>query len=426
VSLISIKLQPTTYNLQLMATDFLTKWINFWVFLFSVTVLSYSGHGGQSAIVLMLTMFFVAIARRKDSLKFKLENEEKVFVYLIFTFWILQLFGILYQPEGYEFVNARAQLKSFDYPMRWLLLLPIFFLLRRYVVDWRVMAIGMSIGVFVSAGIATYQVYVLGMGRAYGASNHPIPFAELMVVADLLLWMLMIYAWNNGNKIISFILLVASLAGFYGSLLSVTRGAWLAYILMIVIWLIYMLKKGYSNKGSFFSKPVIARLLLAILVFYTVSQTDQYKVLQSRTVGTINNLSEGGYNAATGSRLEIYQDSFRVIKQHLFGIGTDNFSAIKSKGASHAHNEILNLWVENGIQGVIILLLLLGYVFKFFYKNLKHANDLVSVYAACGLMLIVSYMIFGFSQAVFSHHQTLIFFIFYLYFFTAQIFAIKD
>jgi O-antigen ligase len=83
------------------------------------------------------------------------------------------------------------------------------------------------------------------------------------------------------------------------------------------------------------------------------------------------------------------------------------------------------LWVENGIQGVIILLLLLGYAFKVFYKNLKHSNDLVSVYAACGLMLIVSYMIFGFSQAVFSHHQTLIFFIFYLYFFIAQIFVIK-
>ncbi len=206
-----------------MASDFLTKWINFWVFLFSITVLSYSGHGGQSAIVLLLTMLYVFIAKRKESTSFTLYKEEKIFLYLVFLFWLLQLFGILYQPEGYEFENARAQLKSFDYPMRWLLLLPVFFLLRRYIVDWRVVAIGMSIGVFVTVAIATHQVYVLGLDRAYGASNHPIPFAELMVVADLLLWMLMIFAWNNGNKIISFILLVASLAGFYGSLLSVTR-----------------------------------------------------------------------------------------------------------------------------------------------------------------------------------------------------------
>ena len=411
-----------------MATDFLTKWINFWVFLFSVTVLSYSGHGGQSAIVLLLTMLYVFIAKRKESKNLTLHKEEKIFLYLVFVFWLLQLFGILYQPEGYEFENSRAQLKSFDYPMRWLLLLPVFFLLRRYLVDWRVMAIGMSIGVFISVAIATHQVYVLGLDRASGASNHTIPFSELMVAADLLLWMLMIYAWNNGNKIISFILLVASLAGFYGSLLSVTRGAWLAYVFMIAIWLLYMFKKSFSDRQHLFSTPIIVRLLLAVLVFYTVSQTNQYQVLQSRSIATINSLAAADYNSATGARLAIYQDSFKVIKQHPFGIGTDNFSAIKQSNNntfSQAHNELINLWVENGIQGVIILLLLLGYAFKVFYKHLKHSNDLVSVYAACGLILIVSYMIFGFSQAVFSHHQTLIFFIFYLYFFIAQIFVIK-
>jgi len=416
------------HNLQLMTTDFLTKWINFWVFLFSVTVLSYLGHGGQSAIVLLLTMLFIAIVKRKESTNFTLHKEEKVFVYLVFLFWLLQLFGILYQPEGYEFENTRAQLKSFDYPMRWLLLLPVFFLLRRYLVDWRVMAIGMSIGVFISVAIATQQVYILGIGRAQGASNHPIPFSELMVVADLLLWMLMIYAWNNGNKIVSFILLIASLAGFYGSLLSVTRGAWLAYVFMIVIWLLYMFKKSFSDRKHLFSIPIVARLLLAVLVFYIVSQTDQYQVLQSRTAVTINNLSVGGYNSATGNRVEIYQDAFEVIKQHPFGVGTDNFSAVKQSNNntySQAHNELINLWVENGIQGVIILLLLLGYAFKVFYKHLKNSNDLVSIYAACGLMLIVSYMIFGFSQAVFSHHQTLIFFIFYLYFFFSQIQFLK-
>jgi len=413
-----------------MATDFLTKWINFWVFLFSVTVLSYSGHGGQSAIVLLLTMLYVFIVKRKESTNLALHKEEKIFLYLVFVFWLLQLFGILYQPEGYEFENARAQLKSFDYPMRWLLLLPVFFLLRRYLVDWRVMAIGMSIGIFITVAIAMYQVLVLGISRAYGASNHPIPFSELMVTADLLLWMLMIYAWNNGNKIISFILLFASLAGFYGSLLSVTRGAWLAYVFMIAIWLLYMFKKSFSNRRHFFSTPTIARLLLAVLVFYAVSQTDQYQVLQSRTAGTIDSLSRNDYNSATGSRLTIYQDAFKIIKQYPFGIGTNNFLAIKqtnNKSYKHAHNELINLWVENGIQGVIILLLLLGYALKVFYRDLKHSNDLVSIYAACGIMLIVSYMIFGFSQAVFGgHHQTLIFFIFYLYFFFAQIFAIKQ
>jgi O-antigen ligase len=240
--------------------------------------------------------------------------------------------------------------------------------------------------------------------------------------------MLMVYAWNNGNKIISYILLVASLAGFYGSLLSVTRGAWLAYAFMIIIWLFYIFKNSFSDRRRLFSAPIVARLLLAGLVFFAVSQTSQYQVLKSRTAGTVNNLTEGSYNSATGARLVIYQDAFEVIKTHPFGIGTDNFLAIEQSNDnafSQAHNELINLWVENGIQGVITLLLLLGYALKVFYKNINHVNDLVSVYAACGLMLIISYMIFGFSQAIFSHHQTLIFFIFYLYFFFAQIQLLK-
>jgi len=410
-----------------MTDSFLTKWINFWVFLFSVTVLSYSGHGGQSAIVLLLTMFYIFIAKRKEAAGPVMHKEEKIFVYMVLVFWFLQLFGILYQPEGYEFKNIREQLKSFDYPMRWLLLLPVFFLLKRYIVDWRMVAIGMSIGVFISVGNAMYQVYILGSERAQGASNHLIPFAELMVAADLLLWMLMIYAWNKGNKFISFVLLFASLAGFYGSLLSVTRGAWLAYAFMIVIWLLYVFKKAFSNKGHIFSKPVVIRLLLAVLVFFAVSQTEQYQILKSRSTTTVDNLSKGEYGSATGNRIKIYQDAFKVIKQHPFGIGTDNFLAIKQSGIAYnqAHNELINLWVENGIQGVVTLLLLFGYMFIFFYRNLKHTNDLVNVYSACGLMLIVSYVIFGFSQAVFSHHQTLIFFIFYLYFFFAQIQILK-
>jgi O-antigen ligase len=189
-----------------------------------------------------------------------------------------------------------------------------------------------------------------------------------------------------------------------------------------------MFKKSFSDRRHPFSIPIIVRLLLAVLVFYTVSQTNQYQVLQSRSIATINSLAAADYNSATGARLAIYQDSFKVIKQYPFGIGTDNFSAIKQSNNntfSQAHNELVNLWVENGIQGVITLLLLLGYALKVFYKNLKNANDLVSVYAACGLMLVVSYMIFGFSQAVFSHHQTLIFFIFYLYFFFTQIQLLK-
>jgi O-antigen ligase len=161
-------------------------------------------------------------------------------------------------------------------------------------------------------------------------------------------------------------------------------------------------------------------------VFFSVSQTEQYQTLKSRTQQTVSALSVGNYQEASSSRLNIYKDAVNHIKMQPFGIGTHNFKKIDPDGYKFtAHNQLLNIWVENGVQGVISFLLLIGFSFIFFWKNLKHTNKTIGVYASCGLMLIVSFGIFSQSQTVFDHHQTLLFFIFYLYFFFAQIHALN-
>ena len=101
-----------------------------------------------------------------------------------------------------------------------------------------------------------------------------------MVAADVLLWILMIFAWNNNNKLLATIILIASLVAFYGSLLSVTRGAWLVYIFLILSFVIYTLKRGISNMNYFFSKPILLRIFLAFIVFFLVAQTEQYNQSQ--------------------------------------------------------------------------------------------------------------------------------------------------
>ena len=404
----------------------LNKWISFLVFLFGVSVLSLPGHGGQSAIMLMLTMFYIVLSKHKDHNDYSLNNEEKFFFYLALVWFGWQFFGVLYQPLGYEFKDIETQLRALDNMSRWLLLLPVFFISRRYLINWKLLSLGISIGVLITVSVAHYEVYFLNINRAEGMSNHPIPFAGLMVVSDLLLWMLMIFAWNKGEKVLSYFLLFASIVAFYGSLLSVTRGAWLAYIFMILIWFAYVIKNSFTDKKHLFSRPILLRLLLAFIVFFAVSQTKQYEVLKSRTQNTVNALSNNDYQGASSSRLQIFKDTINHIEKYPFGIGTNNFTKIDPNGYTYnAHNQLLNIWVESGIQGVISFLLLVGYLFRFFWKNLNHPDELIGIYASSGLMLIGCYVIISQSQTVFDHHQPLIFFIFYLYFFFAQIQFLK-
>jgi hypothetical protein len=104
----------------------------------------------EAAIVLLLTMAYVFLTSKEDRSKYKLSRDETIFVALAILFWLLNLLITLFQPEGLEFDNARMALSAMDNPMRWLLMLPIFFLFRRHRLDLRVIAIGLSIGVFIT------------------------------------------------------------------------------------------------------------------------------------------------------------------------------------------------------------------------------------------------------------------------------------
>jgi len=460
------------------SNHYLTHWINFWVFVFCVAILGI-GRGGEAAIVLLLTMISVFFTSKEDRSKYKLSRDETIFVALVALFWLLNLLNTLFQPEGLEFDNARLALSAMDNPMRWLLMLPIFFLFRRHRLDWRVIAIGLSIGVFITVSIAMYQVYFLDYVRAPGGMNHPISFGEFMVAADLLLWALMIYAWNTNKKLLSTLLLIASLAAFYGSLLSVTRGAWLAYVFLILSFVIFALKRSMFNKYYLFSKPILLRIALALVVFFLVAQTDQYQTIKKRTAGTLAQASEGNFDSATGNRLVIYKLALEVGREFPFGVGPNNFrtggkaviimdamshedvtvrdqnhnlltqedilalynqptlnwhypylflESFNGDGSlrytsrfRHAHNEWLNVLTENGIAGVILLTLLFALPLKIFWQNLSHEDDLVAMYSYSGILLLISFAIFGQTQSVFSSHDVLIFFIFFLFLFLAQI-----
>lgn len=388
-------------------------------------MLSTDNHGGFVAGVLLMAGFLKLVAKKNNNNRGKLTASDKFFILLISIFFIIQLGGVLYQPESFEYTTIREKLRALDYPARWLLLLPVYFVFRRYFLIWWMLPLGLSIGAILAAGLAHGQVYVQGIERATGASNHYIPFAELMVVVDLLLWAFSIYAWNKGNKAFSVFLLFASLAAFYGSLLSVTRGAWLAYVTILVVYICYSVTGRKSQPRSLVTKSLVIRSALFLLILLAVAQTEQYQVMQERTTDTVVRLSVGDLDGATSGRQRIFAHAIDNVKNYPFGIGTDNFSY---QGKSHAHNELLNILVENGVQGLLAFLALMSFATFKFFQGLNKNKPLASLYATCGLILICSYAIFAMSQAVFSHNDTLMFFIllFYYFFGQQQVVALKE
>lgn len=452
----------------------LDHWINFWVFIFCLSVIAFKGHGGQAAIILILTMGYVFFSKELNWSKYKLSNDEKTFLIIILLFWILNIINSIYQPQGLEYESSRIALRSIDNPMRWILMLPLFFLFRRFKLDWRWISVGLSIGALFSVIVAAHEVYFLGANRAKSTMNHEITYGQIMVIVDIFLWIFMIFAWKKNKKIIAIILFVASLIAFYGSLLSITRGAWLVYIFLIIFFIAYTLRKGLSNWKYLFSKPILLRVFFAFIIFFMVSQTSHYKSIEERTLVVFNNASQGEFHKAAGGRVPLWKTAIKIAKYYPFGVGTDNYRnggkaiiineaknnkklIIKDNNSEilnhddlfgnvnnfgylqsfyedgtlqytsrwrHAHNEWLNVLAENGILGFILLTLIFIFPLRIFWKNLKNKNELVSTYSFSGILLIFSFAIFGQTQSVFTSHAALIFFIFFLYLFIGQIYRL--
>jgi O-antigen ligase len=462
--------------MQILSNKFLSQWVNFWVFIFCISVLSVRGHGGEAAIILLLTMGYIFVTNNNGKSRYRLTKDEIIFIALVMFFWLSNVLNTFHQPEGLEYESVRMAWRAIDNPMRWILMLPIYFLFRRFDLDWKIIAIGLSIGVLLSVSIAAYETYFLDINRASGGLNHVITFGELMVVTDLLLWVFMIFAWSKNHRLFSTLIFIASLIAFYGSLLSATRGAWLVYVLLMLTFIFYTLRRSITNIKYLYSKPLLLRIFFVFVIFFTIQETEQYQTINQRTVNTISQISEGKFYLASGERTPMFRTAIEIAKNYPFGVGTDNFrngaktiiiqdyldnenitvNSDKTKFLNktdlerdlhyysylesyyedgnlkftsryrHAHNEWLNVLAENGFLGFILLSLLFIFPLKVFWQNLKNENQLASIYSYCGITLISSFSIFGQSQSIFTSHAALIFFIFFLYLFLAQISKINS
>lgn len=95
---------------------------------------------------------------------------------------------------------------------------------------------GVLLASFGALGIASYQHFALGIVRASGFMN-PIPFGDLCVLLSVTSVIRATSAWNSRPGY-SILLILAAMAAAYSSLLSGSKGGWiaLAFGLLVGLW----------------------------------------------------------------------------------------------------------------------------------------------------------------------------------------------
>jgi O-antigen ligase len=275
-------------------------------------------------------------------------------------------------------------------------------------------------GCFAVLVVALFQRSYLGLDRATGFHN-AIHFGNFSLSLGLMALVALTQLRASSLQFKIF-LGMAALAGVLTSLLSGSRGGWIALVLIFVP--LYGLSE---NKRQL---TMMGATLGAVLgLAYLIPGTG----VQSRIADVWGNLlayESGTFNTPIGLRLEMFRGSWHVFLAHpLIGVG-DHFKFVLAEIArlgsvippghelNDSHNEVLYALVRGGVVGLAQLLILYMAPLAYFFRVLRskrfeasgerplsgQSTAQLKAFAAAGIVLVLLTIDFGLTVNVFTRH----------------------
>ncbi len=383
---------------------------------FSVPALALiTPHGASGPIVALLVLALVSLPFLKTG--DRLQRAEKVLLLLFFMYFIwvfLSWASTSFVDEGIKYTGRAA---------RFALIIPVYLLLRRLRVEPGWLFYGILTGA-TGAGLWAMLDYVYHFdyshgGRASGAT-HPILFGDLALVMgfmSLCFWSVYQAKWQR------LLILVAFTMGLIASLLSASRGGWIALPALTL----FLLWQSWRRFRHYQKILIVFIMILVPAVAYLIPQTGvQYRLQQAQQ--DIERFEQGDslYNSL-GERFAMWEAAWLIFKQNpIAGAGVGRFieRAHQARDAGltppfqddhyHAHNEYITVAAQTGLIGLALVLLIFLYPAYVFASYLRDRSALKRAAALSGIVLVVGYMHFALSEAIFHRSLPILFYAFFV------------
>lgn len=360
-----------------------------------------------SAVILLLLSLIILVSKRQINIA--LNNKEKILIFSLLLLPIVIIFDVTLRG---------IDVRHLDYYLRFILVIPIFFALRKTPVNLIHLIIGILIGAMGAGLFALYQKFYLNDFIARGHTVR-INFGNL----SLLLGMMSLAGLFIANdirfkKIFYVATIFAFILGMTGSLLSGARGGWVAMPFFIGLFIFYF---PANKKYKLISGLIV---LLTIMSIYYSNGYIKTRVNSAyvNTAAYFNISDSNVTKTSSGIRLELWKAAWMMVAEHPFlGIGSGRFEqGLKEKIAAgeinkielyeHVHNESLQILVMTGIVGFLAYIILYAGMTYFFYISLASDTNWIRYVSFLGLMTVGAYFIFGLTNYSFGHHVMILFF----------------
>lgn len=290
---------------------------------------------------------------------------------------------------------------------------------------------GLPMGCLGMGGLAFWQVFGLGWPRAGEHANEIQWGNGALLLACLGLVSLAVF-WRQQRWPLRLAQLLAIALGLGASLLSQSRGGWLALLALLPLWLFMVWRLRPQLLGRLLA--LSAALLLALgLVLANVPRFQERIALAEAQISAY--VVDGEGESSLGVRLQQYQLAAQLIAQKPWlGWGAHGFvqevrrrvaSAEYSPAMVHypeVHNTFVDAWVKLGLGGLLLQLALFAWLFYMFWPSRERLARFVSdspawrtalALRAMGCTVVTAYVVFGMSQPFFNHNNGTLPFVFY-------------
>jgi O-antigen ligase len=303
---------------------------------------------------------------------------------------------------------------EFQEPSRFLLVLPIFFMVRRYGVSESVIRWGVFVGAAVAGCFGLYQKQILGLDRAGGGTNGQIAaFGDISLILGVMSVALFQPLWRN-KKRWALLALLALILGVFGSLASGTKGGWIS--IPALSWFVVSLLERPTNAKRF--AVLGGFVIVAVLVWFFVP------FIQDRTSVIMPAIYEYFVNGkvvdgSAGIRLALWHSAALIFMDNpLFGVGPATFYVEKlalinaglipnvMPGIAGPHSQLFNSLYESGIFGPFMVYSIYG---SFIWYCRAHFEQNKAL-AVTGILMAVGFIDFGLAEVIWDINNAGVFF----------------
>lgn len=318
-----------------------------------------------------------------------------------------------------------------DKGSKWLLGVPCLLFLVVYPPRPQAFVWGLPIGCIGMGALAAWQTWGQGLERVGGYTN-AIQWGNLALLLACLALVCMAVFWRQCSWWWRSLMGLAVLAGVGASLLSQSRGGWLALGLVFPVWLIQV----RQIRPRLFGRLLVVSAALAVALAVVLAATPRFSARIGQAEAEISGYFDTG-NA--GTSLGVRLDQYRLVAQMIpekpwLGWGAHGFVEEMHRRVARGefepmmvhypqiHNDFLDVWVKVGILGVLLQAVLFACVLYLFWPSPGRLRPwpedsagwrMALALRMMGSLMPVMFLMFGMSQPFFNHNSGIMVFVFY-------------